>query len=179
MFKKDYSLAGQIDELLNTAVSDNSVISKGTASDTSSPIDASAATVAKWRIKLLEASLSNFDGHYENWLSFKNAFVVMIDTRSELSEVEKLQYLQSALTGEQMANKIKILSIEGTNYRKAWDLLKRVWSEMSLDFTTFIFAYQFADSRKRTDWWLIKTRRRAATCRIERAGIRRKFRNTC
>jgi len=50
----------------------------------------------------------------------------MIDTRSELSEVEKLQYLQSALTGEQMANKIKILSIEGTNYRKAWDLLKRV-----------------------------------------------------
>jgi len=50
----------------------------------------------------------------------------MIDTRSELSEVEKLQYLQSALTGE-MANKIKILSIEGTNYRKAWDLLKRAY----------------------------------------------------
>ncbi|KYM78114.1 hypothetical protein ALC53_11445 [Atta colombica] len=37
--------------------------------------------------------------------------------------MEKLQYLQSALTGE-AANKIKILTVAETNYRKAWDLLE-------------------------------------------------------
>ena len=64
--------------------------------------------------------------------------------------MKKLQYLQSALTGE-AANKIKILTVAETNYRKAWDLLKRERSETSLDFAIFVFAYQFADSRKRND----------------------------
>jgi len=50
----------------------------------------------------------------------------MIDSCSDLSDVEKLQYLQSALTGE-AANKIKILVIEGSNYSRAWELLKRAY----------------------------------------------------
>jgi len=48
----------------------------------------------------------------------------MIDSQTDLSYVEKLQYLKLALTGK-MANKIKILSIEGSNYHQAWELLKR------------------------------------------------------
>ncbi|XP_011169716.1 uncharacterized protein LOC105202752 [Solenopsis invicta] len=48
----------------------------------------------------------------------------MIDSREDLSDIEKLHYLQSALTGD-AANKIKILAIEGSNYSTAWDLLKR------------------------------------------------------
>ncbi|KYN14787.1 hypothetical protein ALC57_12995 [Trachymyrmex cornetzi] len=102
-----YSLAGKIDELLNSTVSDNTTVgSNGAASGTCSPVDASAVTVAKRKIKLPVISLPNFDGH--------------------LSEVEKLQYLQSALKGE-AANKLKILTVDGTNYQKAWELLKRAY----------------------------------------------------
>ncbi|EZA62854.1 hypothetical protein X777_01171 [Ooceraea biroi] len=50
----------------------------------------------------------------------------MIDSQSDLSDIEKLQYLKSALTGE-ASNKIKILSIDGSNYSKAWDLLTRAY----------------------------------------------------
>ncbi|XP_018406416.1 PREDICTED: uncharacterized protein LOC108782609 [Cyphomyrmex costatus] len=95
-----------------------------------SPVD-TASTVVKHKIKLPVASLPNFDGRYENWLSFKNTFIAMIDTRTDLSDVEKLQYLQSVLTGE-AANKIKILTIESANYSKAWELLKHAYEKRKL-----------------------------------------------
>lgn len=44
--------------------------------------------------------------------------------RNHLFDVEKLQYLKSALTGE-AANKVKILPIENSSYHKAWEILKR------------------------------------------------------
>ncbi|XP_018399584.1 PREDICTED: uncharacterized protein LOC108780531 [Cyphomyrmex costatus] len=93
--------------------------------DAPSPVD-TASTVVNHKMKLPKVSLPNFDGSYEKWLSFKNAFIAMIDSRTDLSDVEKLQYLQSAVTGE-AANKIKILSIESANYSRAWELLKRAY----------------------------------------------------
>ncbi|EZA49532.1 hypothetical protein X777_12233, partial [Ooceraea biroi] len=75
-------------------------------------------------LKLPEASLPTFDGQYENWLSFKNAFRNMIDTQSDLTEVDKLHYLRSALVGE-AANKIRLFAVDGINYHKAWEVLER------------------------------------------------------
>ncbi|XP_018300724.1 uncharacterized protein [Mycetomoellerius zeteki] len=83
-----------------------------------------ATTFRKRRIKLPEAPLLTFDGKFENWLSFKNAFSSMIGAQTDLTDVDKLYYLKSALTGE-AGNKIKIFSIDGASYTKAWDLLER------------------------------------------------------
>jgi len=41
--------------------------------------------------------MPTFDGKYENWLSFKNAFHSMIGSQTDLSEIDKLHYLKSAL----------------------------------------------------------------------------------
>lgn len=41
-------------------------------------------------MKLPEAPLPTFDGKYENWLTFKNAFTNMIGSRTDLSDVDKL-----------------------------------------------------------------------------------------
>ncbi|XP_018367476.1 PREDICTED: uncharacterized protein LOC108763992 [Trachymyrmex cornetzi] len=117
-----YSLAARIGAITNPI---ESVASTNVANGTPSPVD-QVPTVMKRKIKLSEVSLPAFDGRYENWLSFRNAFIAMIDTRADLSDIEKLQYLQSALTGE-AANKIKILTIENANYSKAWELLKRAY----------------------------------------------------
>lgn len=48
----------------------------------------------------------------------------MIDSQTDLSDVDKLHYLKSALTGD-AANKIKFLAIDGVNYSHAWELLER------------------------------------------------------
>lgn len=117
-----YVLASKVDEIVNSSTD---LISNPGSSNTISQCNSSASTVStKRRVKLPEASLPTFDGQYENWLSFKNSFIAMIDSQSDLSDVEKLQYLKSALSGD-AANKIKILSFEGSNYHKAWNLLKR------------------------------------------------------
>ena len=87
--------------------------------------------VTKRRIKLPEASLPKFSGKYEDWLSFKDAFTSMIHDQSDLNNIEKLQYLKSAVTGE-AANKIKHLSITDGNYDRAWNLLKNAFSDKRL-----------------------------------------------
>lgn len=118
-----YTLAGKIESVLN--VNNRSESSAGMSSeDTRS--DDTITRLPRRRIKLPEAQLPTFDGKYEGWLSFKNAFRNIIDSQSDLSDIDKLHYLKSALIGE-AANKIKIFSIEGTNYSKAWDVLERAY----------------------------------------------------
>lgn len=112
-----YSLAGKIKNILNVASSssaDNSTLNDETRSDNTGI----TMPVKKQRIKLPEAPLPTFNGKYENWLSFKNAFRSMIGSQTDLSNVNKLHYLKSALIGE-AANKIRIFSIDGINYSNA------------------------------------------------------------
>lgn len=65
-----------------------------------------------------EASLPTFDGKFKGWLLFKNTFRNMIDSQMDLSNIDKLHYLKSALIGE-AASKIKIFIIDGINYSNA------------------------------------------------------------
>lgn len=116
-----YALAGKIETILNRpSVTETATVGR---SDTIRG-DVFTAVRRNRKIKLPEVSLPTFDGKYHNWLSFKNAFNNLIDSQSDLSDVDKLHYLKSALIGE-AANKIKIFSIEGTNYAKAWEVLTR------------------------------------------------------
>jgi len=80
--------------------------------------------IKRRRIKLPEATLPTFDGKYESWLSFKNAFHNMIGSQTDLSDIDKLHYLKSALIGE-AASKVRIFEVDGINYSKAWDVLER------------------------------------------------------
>jgi len=70
--------------------------------------------------------LPTFDSKFENWLSFKNAFHNLIDSYSDLSDIDKLYYFKSALKDE-AANKIKIFAMDGINYAKAWEVLERAY----------------------------------------------------
>jgi len=81
------------------------------------------------------------------------------------------------LTGEAV-NKIKILTVAGTNYRKAWDFLKRANEVKRILISRHLFLLiNLPILEKET------TNSRFANaqqCRvIERAGSQRKFRNTC
>jgi len=118
-----YSLASKVEQIINPSVS-SAVINPTDAANLN--INSGNTIVAKRKIRLPEAALPTFDGRYENWLSFKNTFLAMIGTRADLDDVEKLHYLKSALTGD-AANKIRFLTIEGSSYSKAWELLTRAY----------------------------------------------------
>ncbi|XP_071576787.1 uncharacterized protein [Temnothorax nylanderi] len=118
-----YSLAGKIENVLETASTSDA--GAGSSSERNRS-DNTIVTIEKRRFKLPEAQLPTFDGKYESWLSFKNAFHSMIGSQTDLSDIDKLHYLKSALIGE-AANKLKIFTIDGINYAHAWDLLERAY----------------------------------------------------
>lgn len=123
-----------LDEQLKLDVRPNNSddhFSQPRGSSSSNPEQIPNDIVLKRRIKLPEASLPKFDGHYEDWLSFKDAFTSMIISQKDLNNVEKLQYLKSALFGEAI-NKIKNFSITNENFNRAWDLLEKTYADKRL-----------------------------------------------
>ncbi|XP_066595071.1 uncharacterized protein [Prorops nasuta] len=76
------------------------------------------------KVKLPKISLQSFDGKYENWLSFKNMFINVIDVRPDLTDLDKFHYLKSVVVGE-AAKKLEVFSVHADNYKRAWDLLIR------------------------------------------------------
>ncbi len=73
-------------------------------------------------VRLPKVSLPNFDGNYRNWASFYDLFRSMIHENSNLSNVERYQYLLSSLSGEALAL-VKGLPMCEANYEVAYKLL--------------------------------------------------------
>lgn len=80
------------------------------------------------KVKLPQASLPNFTGKIEEWLSFKDSFRSMIHDRDDITNCEKLQYLKSVLKDEAL-RKVQVLSITDDNYQRAWDLLQKAYED--------------------------------------------------
>lgn len=74
-------------------------------------------------IKLPTLNLPKFDGHYAQWLPFRDTFEALIDKNEALSDIQKFYYLRSSLQGV-ASQVINSLEISAANYKEAWNLLK-------------------------------------------------------
>ncbi|XP_036148006.1 uncharacterized protein LOC118647346 [Monomorium pharaonis] len=74
-------------------------------------------------VRLPKLSLPTFSGKYDDWFPFFDAFNSIIHSNGSLSNVHKLQYLRSSLTGE-ASDVISALEISDLNYEIAWAMLK-------------------------------------------------------
>uniref|UniRef100_A0A1B0DGD5 DUF5641 domain-containing protein n=1 Tax=Phlebotomus papatasi TaxID=29031 RepID=A0A1B0DGD5_PHLPP len=72
--------------------------------------------------KLPHISLPKFDGRFSEWISFKNRFQSSVTRHPNISPVQKLDYLMSALSGDAEAL-VKNLPLTGPNFEVAWELL--------------------------------------------------------
>ena len=77
----------------------------------------------KISIKLPNLEVGEYDGSHLNWSSFWDKFEVAIDSREDLTDVQKFTYLKSYLVGE-AKNAILGLSLDKNNYSKAVEVLK-------------------------------------------------------
>ncbi|XP_076389571.1 uncharacterized protein LOC105662854 [Megachile rotundata] len=73
-------------------------------------------------VKLPTIQLPSFDGSYSDWIKFRDTFVSLVH-ESELSDVQKFHYLNSALKGS-AARVIQSLGVSEANYKLAWESLK-------------------------------------------------------
>ena len=75
-------------------------------------------------MKLPKLTLSRFDGDPTQWETFWDSFQSTIDGNTELSNIDKLKYLQNSLIGE-AAQTIAGLQIKSENYSEATELLEK------------------------------------------------------
>ncbi|CAK9796163.1 hypothetical protein ANTPLA_LOCUS673 [Anthophora plagiata] len=103
-------------------------ITSGTQDLTASPATIISNTGG---VRLPKVNLPTFDGAMENWLAFKDQFKSMIDNQVTLSNVQKLQYLRSAVIGD-AAKVIESLDTIDQNYTHAWEVLNTTYSNKRL-----------------------------------------------
>ena len=81
------------------------------------------APTPRIHINLPKINIKSFEGDPLEWLTFWDSFSAAIDKNLELSDVEKMNYLNGMLKGE-AARAISGLPLTEENYRKATELLK-------------------------------------------------------
>ena len=81
------------------------------------------APIPRMHINLPKINIKSFGGDRLEWLTFWDSFSAAIDKNLELSNVEKMNYLNGMLKGE-AARAISGLPLTEENYKKAIELLK-------------------------------------------------------
>lgn len=80
------------------------------------------------QIRLPRIDIPDFNGQLENWTRFRDLYNAMVDSKTNISDVEKLEYLQTKLKGE-ASSLIKHLSPTNANYKIAWELVKKKYDK--------------------------------------------------
>ncbi|XP_062557814.1 uncharacterized protein LOC134222670 [Armigeres subalbatus] len=76
-----------------------------------------------FRVKLPELNLPKFSGRLEDWCVFRDSFESTIGSRSDISAVEKMQYLKGVVEGE-AARILDPIKISEQGYKDAWRTLR-------------------------------------------------------
>lgn len=74
-------------------------------------------------VRLPRIQLPSFCGSYEVWPTFQDLFVSLVHENTAISDVQKLHYLKSSVTGE-AETLLKPIQITQSNYKQAWSVLK-------------------------------------------------------
>lgn len=95
-------------------------------------------SICSRRSSLPRISLPHFSGDYHTWRSFHDLFSSIVVNNSELTDVERMHYLKTSLSGE-AAQLVINLPVSGDTFALAWETLiaryenKRVLISAQLD----------------------------------------------
>ena len=89
-----------------------------------SPSAAAAPSSGSLTTKLPKLALPSFSGEYTQWVSFWDQFTTLVDSKSDMANLEKLSYLKLSLKGD-AAQIVSSLLVTDTNY----DIAKRKLEE--------------------------------------------------
>ena len=89
-------------------------------------------------VKLPKLDVPTFDGDILNWNQFWEQFCVSVDRRMNLSDAEKLVYLQQAVKKGSARSTIDGLSQTGDNYKETLNCLKSRYDRPRLIYRTHV-----------------------------------------
>ena len=93
-------------------------------SSSAAPISAPTPTSSSSRVRLLKLQLQSFSGDLTKWTSFWQSFESAVHKNSDLSDIEKFNYLKSLL--ERSAREaVAGLALTDANYHQAVETLQK------------------------------------------------------
>ena len=101
--------------------------------------NASSSRSVSNNLKMPMFDLPKFDGKYENWKPFHEQFMASVDSNASLPNIQKFNYLKSALTGE-ASQLISHLPLSNSNYQIALNSLTDRYDNPRLIVKTHIRA---------------------------------------
>lgn len=72
--------------------------------------------------RLPEIPLPSFDGDFRYWPTFRDRFSALVDSRSDVSNIDKMHYLISCLKGA-AADAVRSIPVSADNYSLVWSTL--------------------------------------------------------
>ena len=90
-------------------------------------------------VKLPKLEIKKFDGDPSNWTTFIDCFTSAIHENDELSNVQKMIYLQNLTTGPAAAT-IAGFSLSNNNYKEALEMLKQRFGDKQMLISTHMKA---------------------------------------
>lgn len=91
------------------------------------------------QVRLPSLRLPNFDGSYNKWLEFCDAFTAMVDKNVNISDIEKFYYLKGSVSME-AAQLIDNIPVCAANYETAWRTLKDRYQNKKLIVDNYVKA---------------------------------------
>ncbi|XP_014216740.1 uncharacterized protein LOC106645401 [Copidosoma floridanum] len=108
-----YSVSSTVKDMPGSTLLDNSATLPGGHS----------TLLAKPRLpKLPVPELPTFNGNHSEWLSYRNTFTNMIDSRTDIDDFNKFMYIKNSLLGATLSP-IAVYETSAENYKPAWKLL--------------------------------------------------------
>ena len=104
--------------------------------------------------KLPKLSLPSFSGDFAEWQSFWDNFVAIIDSRTDLSTINKFSYLQSSLKGDAKACLLG-LALTEANYCQAKELLENRFGRKEKIITSHIQKLLNISQKNKNDLWTL------------------------
>ncbi|XP_071564062.1 uncharacterized protein [Temnothorax nylanderi] len=91
-------------------------------SGNSSPVNFPANMTVS-QVKLPVIDIPKFSGDYSEWLPFHDAFSSLVHNNHALNNIQKFQYLRSALMGSALKS-IEFITVASDNYDLAWSTIE-------------------------------------------------------
>lgn len=110
------SLKGDLKDMLTSLSESTSVDSRNSSMN--------VANASQSIVHLPKIELPKFNGNYEVWPTYKDLFISLVHENNNLSDVQKLHYLKTTVSGEAEAL-LTHIKVTSSNYETAWNVLNK------------------------------------------------------
>lgn len=117
-----YALTSEIEQVIAEYEKEHETVAQSNLGSVNLSV-ASNNFVHNNAIRLPTIDLPKFEGSYDNWLEFRDAFDGLVNKNNNLTNIQKFYYLRSSLK-DSARNIIENIEMSDSNYDIAWNLLQ-------------------------------------------------------